>query len=207
MCDRGSWQHCRARGEHVDVNLAMTFKPAFSGAKNVYLYGAAGAGKSGWQDRGDWTVATVTADSATPSSGTGGTQTFALQYSSTAGATSVSEAWVWFNATFADTAANSCLVSYERPTNALRLLDDAGTTWMRATLGTAATLENSRCAIVVGGSHVALAGNTLTVNLAMTFKASYAGAKNVYIYGAAGGAASGWQDRGDWTVPVGAALR
>jgi hypothetical protein len=35
----------------------MTFKPAFGGAKHIYLYGASSFGaNSGWMDRGTWTV-------------------------------------------------------------------------------------------------------------------------------------------------------
>jgi hypothetical protein len=45
-------------------------------------------------------------------------------------------------------------------------------------------------------------GNTFTWNLAMTFQAAYAGAKNIYMYGAdVSGANTGWQQRGTWTVP------
>jgi len=57
------------------------------------MYASNGTAYSGWQDRGDWTAtgvgSAVTADSATPSSGSGSTQSFALAYSSTLGATNV----------------------------------------------------------------------------------------------------------------------
>ena len=81
------------------------------------------------------------------------------------------------------------------------LLNDAGTTWVPGAFGVPRSLQNSQCAIALANSGVALSGNTLTLSLAMTFKASFAGVKNVYLYGAAGGVASGWQDRGDWLVP------
>jgi hypothetical protein len=45
-------------------------------------------------------------------------------------------------------------------------------------------------------------GNTLTLNLAMTFKPAFAGAKNIYMYGVdVSGPNSGWQQLGTWTVP------
>jgi Zn-dependent metalloprotease len=193
-------------GNTLTLNLNMTFKPAYGGAKNVYMYAASGGGiNSGWQDRGDWTVpsvvAAVAADSATPNSGSGPSQTFALQYSDTLGATDLSTMWVWFNATFAATSANSCMLYFSPATLTLRLLDDAGTTWMQGTIGTAGFLQNSQCSVGLSGSSYTPTGTTLTLNLAMTFPSSYAGAKNVYMYGAgASGANSGWQDRGDWTV-------
>jgi hypothetical protein len=145
----------------------------------------------------------VTADSVTPASGSGASQTFALQVSDTAGATDLSTAWVWFNATLASTAAGSCLSSYDRATNTLSLLNDAGTVWMAALLGSSGTLQNSQCTIALGGSTTAIvSGTTLTLNLAMTFASAFAGPKNVYLYAASvGGMTSGWQARGAWTVP------
>jgi hypothetical protein len=44
-------------GNTLTVTLALTFAPAFSGAKNVYAYAQNGTGiNSGWQTRGTWTV-------------------------------------------------------------------------------------------------------------------------------------------------------
>ena len=59
-------------------------------------------------------VTVVTADTVAPASGSGASQTFALQYGDTAGATDLAETWVWFNATFAANAANSCMAYYTR---------------------------------------------------------------------------------------------
>jgi hypothetical protein len=192
-------------GNTLTLTLAMTFKAPFNGARNIYMYASNGTANSGWQDRGDWTATgvgnAVTADSATPSSGSGSTQSFALAYSSTLGATNVLTTWVWFTPTLAQTAASSCLVYYDRPSNLLFLLDDAGTNWMSAVMGTATTLQNNQCAIAVGSSHTNTNGNTLTVTLAMTFSGGFAGAKNTYMYATNGVINSGWQDRGDWNVP------
>jgi Zn-dependent metalloprotease len=191
-------------GNTLTVSLAVTFKAAFNGAKNIFMYGTNGTVDSGWQDRGDWTVAAVgeavTADSATPNSGSGASQTFALAYSSTLGATNLTTTWVWFNATFANSAANSCLVYYDRPAHTLFLLNDAGTVWMSSGMGSGSTLQNAQCAIDPASSSATPSGNTLTVNLAVTFKAAFNGAKNIFMYGTNGTLNSGWQDRGDWTV-------
>ena len=190
-------------GATLQLTLAMTFKGPFNGAKNVYMYATNGAQNSGWQDRGDWTVPaeTVAAVSATPNAGSGAAQTFALQYSDTVGATALTQGWVWFNATFAANAANSCILYYDRPTNMLSLLNDAGTTWSSAVIGTATTLQNSQCAVSVGASGKSDSGDTLTLTLAMTFKAPFSGVKNIFMYATNGAQNSGWQDRGDWTVP------
>jgi Zn-dependent metalloprotease len=193
-------------GNTLTLNLAVTFKPAYAGGKNVYMYATNGTINSGWQDRGDWTVPgagiAVTADSITPNVGSGATQLFALQYSDTLGATDLSTVWVWFNATFSNNSTNSCMLYYNRPAGQLNMLNDAGTTWMAGTLGSGAVLQNSQCAVALTSSSVSLSGNMLTLNLNMTFKPAYGGAKNLYMYAASGGGInSGWQDLGDWTVP------
>jgi hypothetical protein len=190
-------------GNSLTLQLPMTFTPAYAGAKNVYMFANNGTVGSGWQTRGSWTVPapapTVTADSVTPSSGSGSTQTFALQYSDTAGATDLLTTWVWFNATFSSTG-NSCLLYYNRSSNVLYLLSDTGSAWMPATVGSATTLSNSQCSVNVGSVVVTLNVNSLTLQLPMTFTPAYAGTKNVYMFANNGTVGSGWQTRGSWTV-------
>ncbi len=173
---------------------------------SVLLNGGTTVGTiAGWQQEGTWTVsagsgvpATV---SVTPSSGSGASQSFALQYSDTAGAASLEYVYAWFNGSLTS-AASSCFVYYKPSTNQLNLLSDAATGWLVATPGTAATIQNSQCSVNAGSITVASSGNTLTLNLAMTFKPAYAGAKNVYLYATdVSGSNSGWQQLGAWTVP------
>jgi uncharacterized repeat protein (TIGR01451 family) len=193
-------------GNTLTLNLAMTFKPVFGGAKNIYMYGRdVSLTNSGWQTRGSWTVpapaAVVTADSVTPGSGTGATQSFALQYSDSNGAASFQTAWVWFNAAFSSTA-NSCFLYYDRAANQLNLAPDTTGSYLVATPGTAGTLQNSQCSVNLAGTSVVLNGNTLTLNLAITFRPAFSGAKNIYMYGRDVSLTnSGWQTRGTWTVP------
>jgi hypothetical protein len=198
-------------GNTLTLNLAITFKAAFVGAKNIYMYVTNGTQNSGWQTRGTWTVPAgstpvVTADLVTPNSGSGTTQTLALAYSDAAGASDLTQVWAWINATFSSTAANSCMVHYVRATNTLNLINDAGTAWLSLPLGGGGTLENSSCAIALGSTSTALAGNTLTLNLALTFKPAFAGKKYVFMYATNGSQNSGWQTRGTWTVPAGGAV-
>ncbi len=195
-------------GNTLTVNLAVTFKAPFAGAKNIFMYAAGSGGRnSGWQDRGDWTVTSaalpvVTANSATPATGSGSSQTFALQYGDTAGATDLATTWVWFTPSMAASSANSCMAYYQRSINTLFLLNDAGTAWTSGVVGTAATIQNNQCAIALGTSGAVPSGNTLTVSLAVSFKPAFAGAKNVFMFATNGAQNSGWQDNGDWTVPA-----
>lgn len=201
-------------GTEATLSLAMSFEPAYAGAKNVYMYAAdAGGVNTGWSDLGDWGVPAsssgppppaapsigVSAVAATPDSGSGSTQTFSLAYASTAGASDLSTTWVWFNATFSNNSAGSCLLYYDRYASRLYLLNDAGDAWMPGSVSAAGTLQNSQCSVALGSSAVSSSGTTLTLSLAMTFKNAYAGHKNVYLYANnAAGTASGWHDRGDW---------
>jgi hypothetical protein len=148
------------------------------------------------------TAPLVTADSVTPSSGSGATQTFAFRYSHSYGAAELRDVHVNFKESLNSTATNTCPVYYDRSANTLFLATDGLSDWRSATLGTAETLQNSQCAIAVGSSSVTLAGNTLTLYLAMRFKPAFAGRKHIYMYAFAGTpASSGWEERGEWTVP------
>jgi len=197
-----------ASGTTLTLNLAMTFATRFSGAKNVFMYAANDGNSSGWQTRGTWTVpaalpTVVTADVVAPSTGTGLNETFGFQYTDTAGAGDLASAWVWFNASFAASSANSCLIFYNRTANTLSLMNDGGTQFLPPVpLGSVGALANSQCRITLGGSSTATAsGPSLTLNLAMTFAAGFGGAKTIFMYAASGsGATSGWQTRGLWTV-------
>ncbi|HTC86767.1 MAG TPA: NF038122 family metalloprotease, partial [Bryobacteraceae bacterium] len=57
--------------------------------------------------------------SVTPSSGSGSSQTFALQYSDTAGAGNLSFVYAWFTTTVTGNGSSSCLLSYQPSTNQL----------------------------------------------------------------------------------------
>jgi glucose/arabinose dehydrogenase len=196
-------------GTALTLNLAMSFSPAFAGTKTVYLYAANAAGaNSGWHARGTWTVptpppATVTADSVTPASGTGLSQTFALQASDTTGAANLRTMFFWFTASSTSGVTNSCLAYYDRPSNSLGLLNNASTQYMTGTAGTSATLSNSQCAITLSGVTTTSSGDSLTLTVPMTFTTAFAGAKNVHLYAAnAAGATSGWPLRATWTIPT-----
>jgi len=202
-----------AGANSLTLNLRVTFKAAFAGSKWIAMYAANHSGaNSDWQIRGSWTVtaAVVTADSVTPSSGSGAVQTFALQYSDNAGSDDVRNTWVWFTPTFGSTA-NTCVVYYERfvsgnpfniPSDRVYLANDAGSMWLSGLRGSAAILQNGQCAIDLAATTVTAVGNVLTLNLPVTFKPAFAGSKWIFIYAdATSGPNSDWQIRGSWTAP------
>ena len=69
------------------------------------------------------------------------------------------------------------------------------------TLGTGSTIQNSQCILNPAASSVSGSGNTLTINLALTFQAGFTGAKNLYIdlTDRASGT-TGLTQSGTWTV-------
>ena len=90
---------------------------------------------------------------------------------------------------------------HERATNRVYLLNDAGTAWNSQALGSG-TLQNNSCALNLGSSSVSVNGSVLTLNLAITFKSTFRGTKDIMMFAnAAGQLASGWQNLGSWIVP------
>src|SRR5207247_10252404 len=116
-----------------------------------------------------------TAVSVTPS-GSGSSQTFSFVFSDPNGFTDLSTNYLGFNSTF--TFAGGCFAYYDRGANAVWLLNDAANGWLGPVSHGAATgLQNSQCTLNAVGSSASGLGNNLTVNVALTFKAAFAGAK------------------------------
>jgi hypothetical protein len=203
----GAGSSLSGSSNNLTVNFALTFKAPFAGAKNVYMCALDNGGlSSNWQQRGTWTVPTAnlppTVVSVTPPSGSGSSQTFSSVFSDPNGFTDLATAYIGFSSTFA--FGNACYSYYDRNANALWLLNDAGNAWVGPIApGAATTLQNSQCTLNGAGSSVSGSSNNLTVNFALTFKAPFAGAKNVYMCALDnGGLSSNWQIIGTWTVPT-----
>jgi hypothetical protein len=189
-------------GNNLTLNVALTFSPAYNGAKNIYMDAYDGT-DSGWQQKGTWTVPGATGPpapvSVTPNSGSGYSQTFSFVSSDPRGYTALSAILVVVNATLAN--SGECYFLYYPASNALYLANDASTGWAGSiTLGQTGTLQNSQCVINAAGSSSSGSGNNLTLKVAVTFQTTFGGAKNIYM-DAYDGADSGWQQKGTWTVP------
>src|SRR5262249_17805730 len=137
-------------GNTLTVNVSVTFAAGFAGQKNVYLSAGNIAGQnSGWQNLGTWTVGggtnpPPTADSVSPNSGGGSSQLFTFVYSDPRGYTDLHGMFALFNSS--QNPANACYVLYSRPTNALYLMADNGSTLMGPVVpGSSATLQNTQC--------------------------------------------------------------
>ncbi len=192
-------------GANLTLTLALTFKPAFGGAKSIYMVvGNNSNVSSGWQAEGAWTVpiSSPVNVSASPASGSGAAQSFSFAYSDPLGNTDIAFVDILFQTTLSP--SNACYAIYVPSTNTINLFNDAGTGSAGvATLGVAGTLSNSQCTIAAGASSVSASGANLTLTLALTFKPAFGGAKNIYmVAGDKSNLSSGWQAEGAWTVPL-----
>jgi hypothetical protein len=137
--------------------------------------------------------------SVTPNKGSGLTHTFAFTFSDANGADDIQWAELDINSKLVTSTA--CYLYYARASNALYLANDAGAWQGPLIIGKGKTLENSQCTVHVASSSARISGNTLTLNLPLTFSAGFAGTKNVYMDVANATHSSGWSFEGTWTVP------
>jgi len=193
----------------LNVTVSLSFKAPFAGGKTVFLNTTdAGGLLSDWQPRGSWTVPSTgtlvppSGMTISPSSGAGGSQTFSIVTTDPNGQQDIARVEALFNGSL--NTAQACYVRYERPTNSLSLFDDAGTTAVAtAVIGSASALQNSQCVVNAFASSVSGSGNNLTVNLAILFRSSFAGA--LLAFGQARDTLDltlAFTQIGAWTVPA-----
>jgi hypothetical protein len=197
-----------AGGNTLTVSLALTFKPAFAGAKTNFMTVSDMLNQTpGWLAKGTWTVTggvanlPPTANSVTPASGSGSSQTFTYSFSDPNGFADIVAAEMLIHATLS--ASNSCFMHYDRASNHLFLVNDSGVgSTGPVTLGVVGTLQNSQCIVNAGASSVTPSGNNLTVNVALTFKPAFSGVKtNFMTVSDTLNQTPGWLAKGIWTAP------
>ena len=137
-----------------------------------------------------------------PASGSGASQTFTLTATEPSGAGNVQ--WLQFLVNDALSSQWACYLHYDVGSNELYLRDDTDPSWAGSKqLGAAGTIANSQCTVDAGASSFsAPPGTTATLNLAVTFKAAFAGDKTTYGLVDSGNWNSGWDALGTWSVPV-----
>ena len=136
--------------------------------------------------------------SVTPASGAGTTQIFSFIYSDPYGYVDINYVNMLFQTQL--TGQSACWVQYTRASNVIDLVNDSGSGYTSAILGTAGTLNNSQCSVDTGISSRSGSGNNLTVSAAVTFKPAFTGAKNIYMsVSNNANVSSGWQVEGTWT--------
>ncbi len=188
-------------GNTLTLALPISFKPAFAGARSLFIFAADNGANTGWQTAGSWTV-TVPAGlsvAINPNSGAGRSQTFALQVSDSNGAGAVVQADLFIGGQVGD--SNACWIEFYPPGNLLFLRDDANASWSQATVGTSATLSNSQCSVNASSASISLSGSLATLKVPVTFTAGFLGGKNLVTLAAdSAGLNTNWQSSGTYTV-------
>ena len=192
-------------GPVLTLNLNIAFSSTFAGAKTIYLNVSDLANLvAGWKSSGVYTVspgaaAAPTNSSIAPASGSGITQTFTAVYSDANGGTDIALAHLLVNGNVS--GAGSCFIEFNRPSNTLRMMNDAGTAWLGPITPGAGTLSNSQCSLAGAGSGGSVSGNDLTVTYAITFNANFSGTMSSHMLAIDNGGLQGsWQAKGTWTV-------
>ncbi len=191
-------------GNNLTLNVALSFSGTVTGSPDVFLYALGFSGQnSGWVKEGTWTPNPLAGPPAivslSPNAGGGTSVTFKAVYSDPNGAGDLSEALLLVNSSIK--AANGCYVYYQALGNHLYLANNSGA-WITPALtpGVAGMVSNSQCTLNAGSSSVSMAGNDLTLNVALSLSGGFAGTRNVYLYAAGfSGLNSGWVKQGTWT--------
>jgi uncharacterized protein YhjY with autotransporter beta-barrel domain len=194
-------------GPDLAIDLAMSFSGSFGGAKNLFVYALDQQSQNtGWQTKGSWTVPGASNQppvlgSASPSSGSGANRTFRFTASDPNGYSDLISMQVIIDQTA--NAFTTCYLAYGPPANQIFLLNDNRTQWMGGVqLGSGGTLSNSQCSVNLGASSASKSGNTVTLDLNLSFSSGFSGTKNIYMYTLDKMYQSaGWQTMGTWIVP------
>jgi hypothetical protein len=138
--------------------------------------------------------------SVSPASGSGSSATFRFDTWDPNGHPDMTIGLIVVNSVLSP--SQSCYVYYAPALRSVWLANDAGNAWFGpSTLGTPTRLQNSRCMVDAGRSSDLRTGETVILNLSISFPAG-AGPKNLYFYAQdAAGLATGWQEMGAWTAP------
>ena len=189
-----------AVGPNLTLSLDITFLPAFGGPAGVAMKAQSFTGaNTGWLSKGSWTVGgvAVAAVSIAPNTGTGVATTFTAQFTDALGATAdLRRAMVRVGTS----GVNACVVDYNAMTATVRLFDDAGVPGAPASFGSG-TLTNSQCTLDLAQSFATPAGNDLTLNLRLIFKASFIGLQPIAMRAMSNfGTNTGWVAKGTWNV-------
>jgi hypothetical protein len=132
-------RNSRGRRGNLTLTAPLGFQPSYLGLKNIYMLAMdSGNGNTGWQSVGTFTVQpppalrTPLAWALTPVSGSGTTGTFTATFRHTGGASKHYLGYTLFLPTpnvVSFDAQGTCLIEYNRISNGMRLINDAGNGW------------------------------------------------------------------------------
>jgi hypothetical protein len=188
-------------GETLSVSFALSFKPSFGGARNLYaMADDAGGAASNWVTGGSWSVQNrpPTIVSLSPLAGSGANANLTVKVKDPDGGADVSQIYVLVSSAFS--GQNACFTYYHKPTNAVWLLNDAGTAAAGLVpLASGGIVSNTQCS-VLGSSNITYpSSDTVGLDLHLALKSSFSGPGIIYIMAEdSSGATTGWVNAGQW---------
>ncbi len=198
-------------GNQLKLVLDLHFARRFAGEKQVFQAVRYVSGEeTALAARGEWSVKAGCADSggvpeivsASPAAGGGWSETFSFTFDHPAGSKELADTRVLFNRKI--DAVSSCYVAYDPESGSIRLADDSGRNFETLPPKSTNFARNSQCAITASDSSISRSGTGLSWRFKVTFKPSFAGRKNIYLYAVAcNGTNTGFRKKGNWTVPYG----
>jgi hypothetical protein len=148
---------------------------------NSEIFNAAVEGSSGGSSGGGGTTPPASSlpdvVSLSPSSGSGASGTFTATFRHPGGVSKHYLGYILFLPTpnvVSFRAQGSCLIEYNRISNGMRLIDNAGTGWLGPIEGVPVApitppLNNNACTVNVAGVSVALSGTDMVISVPVTF--------------------------------------
>jgi hypothetical protein len=196
-------------GNALALTLSISFKPSFGGNQVIYAAAFDAASNSGWQQLGTWNVpgntpAGPSVRGMTPARTAGMSQTYTFTFADPNGWQDLSIANILINN--AINGASACYVAFAPAgpsSGTLYLVDDAGDAggpFSSLSLPGSGTVSNSQCTISAAGSSVAASATTISLTLAISFKAGFAGNRVFYLAARSSTLNSNWQATGSVTV-------
>ncbi|MDP9114749.1 MAG: SBBP repeat-containing protein [Acidobacteriota bacterium] len=184
----------------IVVTVDLTFNANWFGAKNIYLLASETTVNTGFVTVGGWTVTggAPTADSVSPSSGSGTSPNFTFTVSDSTSQLNITGMSMLITAGAPTSLANACYLVYNRVNATIGLYNNSGTILSTKPIGSSANLFNTQCA--VGFTVMVNSGNSVSFTINTVFL-SFSGAKSVYLQANEPNTNSGWVQRGAWTVP------
>ncbi len=194
-----------ASGLSQIITVAVSFKAAFSGTKNIYMFGSDAGLNTGWVLRGTYLVAAgglPVATSVVPGTGSGAGQRFSFTISDQGGSGFLTGAAMLLAATLNTT--NACSMVYDRTRNVVSLAYDVPANGATpVTPGSNTVASNGQCTLNGTNTTVVIGVTSITVTVDLTFNANWFGAKNVYLLASETTSNSGFVIVGGWTVTGG----
>jgi len=201
----GAGSSATGSGNTLTLTLNVSFATAFAGQRLVYTAARTQAeANSGWHALGAWNIpggpsTSPSVTSLTPARGAGLSQVFSFTFTDNLGWQNLNVVNILINSAL--DGNQSCYLAYSGPAGQLYLVPDAGTGLLPGlTLNGSGSVSNHQCTVNGVASSVAGSGNTLTLNLSISFSSSFLRDSIVYLAARdMQGNNTGWQTMGTWS--------